>query len=152
MAVEIDVKISNIKQIKAAFRRSPAVMTKELNTAIRKTVLVIRGRSVRNAPARTGRLRSSAYTSYAPLMGEIGFKANYALFVHEGTKAHMILPLTKKALWWKGANHPVARVRHPGTRANPFLKRAVTESQGDVDRYFKEAVDNTMQNIAKESG
>jgi hypothetical protein len=45
-------------------------------------------------------------------------------FIVKGTKPHTILPKTKKALWWEGAEHPVKRVSHPGTKANKFSGRA----------------------------
>ena len=44
---------------------------------------------------------------------------------HEGTKPRLIEPRHKQALYWPGARHPVARVHHPGTRANPFMRRAL---------------------------
>lgn len=39
------------------------------------------------------------------------------------TKAHLIRPRNKKALFWPGAGHPVASVRHPGSKipARPFF-------------------------------
>lgn len=150
MSVEIKIKIKNAAQLSAAFRKAPANMTKNASEAIRSTVMLIRQRAVTNAPVRTSRLRSSAYTTFAPLQGEVGFTANYALFVHEGTKAHIIYPKSKKALFWKGASHPVRRVNHPGSRANPFLRKAVDASERDIDKFFEAAVDKTLQQIARE--
>lgn len=151
MAVEIKIVIKNADQMRTAFRQAPALMTKNINTSIRKTIMFIREKSVSNAPAKTGRLRSSAYTSFSPLQGEVGFLANYALFVHEGTKAHIIYPTSKKALFWKGASHPVKRVNHPGTRANPFLRRAVDMGEQQIDKFFQQGVDDTLRQIAKDS-
>ena len=45
----------------------------------------------------------------------------YARGVEEGTRPHTIRAKNKKALYWKGAKHPVKSVRHPGSRAKPFL-------------------------------
>jgi hypothetical protein len=42
-----------------------------------------------------------------------------------GTSPHLILPRNKKALHWPGADHPVARVNHPGTAPNPYLRPAL---------------------------
>jgi len=50
------------------------------------------------------------------------WNCKYALFVELGTAPHMIFPRNKKALYWEGAAHPVARVHHPGTVAKPFLR------------------------------
>jgi hypothetical protein len=43
--------------------------------------------------------------------------ARYAPYVEWGTRPHVITPATKRALFWLGAEHPVARVHHPGTPA-----------------------------------
>jgi HK97 gp10 family phage protein len=149
---DIQIQIKNIDQIRAAFTRSPAVMTKNLNRAIRQTIMFVRGESQKNAPVRTGYLRGSVYTDYEPLRGEIGYKAKYAGFVHDGTAPYTIVPTTKKALFWKGAAHPMRSVRHPGIKANPFLQRAVDSSEPTIDKFFADAVDDTFDQLAKESG
>lgn len=45
-------------------------------------------------------------------------------FVEYGTRPHTIRARPGGALWWPGARHPVAEVRHPGTRAQPFIRPA----------------------------
>ena len=45
----------------------------------------------------------------------------YAVMVEKGTKSHIIRPKNKKALYWKGATHPVKKVNHPGSKAKPYL-------------------------------
>lgn len=44
-------------------------------------------------------------------------------YLDTGTKAHTIRARHKKALYWKGAAHPVRSVRHPGTKAQYLTKR-----------------------------
>ncbi|WP_149264291.1 HK97 gp10 family phage protein [Actinomadura sp. K4S16] len=54
---------------------------------------------------------------------------------HEyGTRPHLILPRHKQALYWPGARHPVARVHHPGTAPNPFLRTALRRRRNPRDR------------------
>jgi hypothetical protein len=61
--------------------------------------------------------------------------AGYAAAVEFGTKAHVIVPRRAKVLAWggqrtlggrlrkgAGATHFARRVRHPGTRAQPYLR------------------------------
>lgn len=43
------------------------------------------------------------------------------VWIVDGTKPHTIRPRTKKALFWQGASHPVAKVEHPGTPPFDFL-------------------------------
>lgn len=151
MAVNIQIQIKNLPQIRAAFKKAPALMTKNLNIAIRKTIFFIEKESQERVNVKTGRLRASRYTKFSPFKGEFGYNANYAEAVHEGSKAHTILPKTKKALFWDGANHPVRMVRHPGYKGNPFLQEAVDASQPQVDKFFGEAVEDTLNTIAKEA-
>jgi hypothetical protein len=87
------------------------------------------------APVRTGRLRSSGrmdikITNVGP-SGSVTFPVSYAQFVHEGTRAHIIRAKKKKVLKFKGRSGAfVFRkvVHHPGTRARPFLQRALEET------------------------
>lgn len=70
-------------------------------------------------------------------------RANYAGFVHQGTRAHDIRPRRAKALRFAasagsarltgsprtGSSVRFARrVRHPGTRSNPFMVRGLTNA------------------------
>lgn len=56
----------------------------------------------------------------------IGTNLNYARYVSEGTRPHRIAAAPGRALYWKGAAHPVRAVNHPGTRANPYVENALT--------------------------
>lgn len=122
MANEVAIKIKNLPAIKSAFRKSPALMTKELNTAINKSILVIQGKSMRNTPVDTGRLRASHRSLFGHLRGQVGTTTKYDLFVHNGTKF---------------------------MKARPYLSDAVESSEKEVNRFFKDAVDNVLSAIGK---
>ncbi len=87
-------------------------------------------------------IRSKVYTDYAMIYNNIA----YALYVHEGTKTHLIKPKEKKGLFWNGANHPVKSVRHPWTKANPFFTRALENSQSRIQKRFSEIIDTLANN------
>lgn len=146
---EISIKIKNLPQIKSAFRKAPTLMPRELDIAIRKSVFLIRAKAQGYVSVRSGYLRGSAYNTFGPLRGEVGFRANYAAAVHDGSKAHIIEPRFKKALFWKGLGHPVMRVNHPGYKGNPFLKKGVDESQSQVDGFMTQAVENVLDKIGR---
>lgn len=80
-----------------------------------------------NVPVRTAVLQGSlqmrpARTGAGEIEGEWGsYGVKYARWIEEGTRPHVILPRNKKALYWKGAAHPVRMVNHPGTKARPYL-------------------------------
>jgi HK97 gp10 family phage protein len=92
-------------------------------------------------PVNTGRLRSSIVQ--VPSGGRftftvtIGTNVEYAADVEYGTAPHVIYPKDKKALFWPGAAHPVAKVNHPGTRAQPFMRPAVALAETFLRKYAK---------------
>lgn len=58
--------------------------------------------------------------------GSVRDDAKYAVFVHDGTRAHVIRPRHAKALRFMVGGRVVfaKMVRHPGTKARPFLRNA----------------------------
>jgi hypothetical protein len=77
-------------------------------------------------PKRTGRLLESLRAEVHDKVLRVGsLDVNYCTDVEMGTSAHVIKPRYKQALYWEGADHPVARVNHPGTAPRPFLRTAL---------------------------
>lgn len=75
---------------------------------------------------KTGRLRDSLRAEVHDKVLRVGsLDCNYATDVEMGTAPHVITPRNKKALYWPGAAHPVARVNHPGTQPAPYLRPAL---------------------------
>lgn len=86
------------------------------------------------APVRTGRLRSSIRAEPPRIFSlrgsvTVGSDLEYAAFVNDGTKAHIIRPKRAKVLRFQvGGRTVFARlVHHPGTKPRPFLDRALRE-------------------------
>jgi len=79
-------------------------------------------------PVDTGRLRDSLMSEVHDKTLRVGSRdVNYATDVEMGTAPHVITPRNKKALYWPGAAHPVARVNHPGTQPRPYLRPALLQ-------------------------
>ncbi|MGW8357403.1 HK97 gp10 family phage protein [Streptomyces wedmorensis] len=86
------------------------------------------------APVDTGRLRSSIRVERRSTFGlrqrwTVGSDVEYAPMVNDGTKPHIIRPQRAKALKFKVGGRTVFAkvVHHPGTRARPFLDRALAD-------------------------
>ena len=86
------------------------------------------------APVDTGRLRASIRLERRSFLGfrtrwTIGSDVEYAPMVNDGTRPHLIRPKNAKALRFKMGGRTVFAkvVKHPGTRARPFLDRALRE-------------------------
>lgn len=120
--MDIKIKIVNLAQIRAAFARSPRVMARNLNKAIKRSVIKIEGDSKRVTPVRTGFLRSSHSSSFSNLAGFIDVTASYAPYVHFGTRFQ---------------------------RAQPFLQKSVNANEGFVNDEMLSAVQDTLNDIAR---
>lgn len=81
-----------------------------------------------NIPRRTGNLYKSITSQVlSDREAVVGTNVLYARAVHDGLPPFVIQPAKKKALYWKGAAHPVQQVRHPGIKPNPYLARAAAQ-------------------------
>lgn len=123
---QVHVEIKNLEQIKAAFGRTPQLMSRHFNSAIQKATFLIQSKSMMATPVDTGFLRSSHRTSFSG--GGLGFSgtveptAYYAGFVHEGTKF---------------------------MRGRPFLKQAAEGSVSTIDQIFTQAMQSVLDDIAR---
>lgn len=102
----------------------------------------------KTVPVDRATLQNSGNVRHSPKRSVITYSAPYATAVHEGTKPHVIEPKTKKALRFEGGGGRVQRlsssprrqatfvfakrVKHPGTKPNPWLIRAVIKK---LDRW-----------------
>ena len=64
----------------------------------------------------------------------------YARLVEEGTRPHIIRPENKKALYWEGARRPTRSVRHPGSKAKPYLIPAFNSEKDKIIEDLKEVI------------
>lgn len=75
---------------------------------------------------RTGHARQAIHGGVDRKGGEytlyVAHGVRYGIWLEEGTAPHEIRPKRKKALYWKGASHPVKRVMHPGSKSYAILK------------------------------
>lgn len=120
MAGRVTLDIAGITADAVRFATPP------VRTATRRTL----NRSAVFCPVNTGRLRASGrmkmtVTTRGP-RGIVEYPVNYAAAVEDGSVPHVIRARRKKALRFVMDGQVVfARaVRHPGTRARPFLGKA----------------------------
>jgi len=148
MAQAITIKIKGLDKLQAAFRRSSGLVKLQLQKAISLSVALVNREAKKEAPVMTGRLRSGIRSKLSPLRGVIESTVKYGIFVHEGTTARTIKPVRKRALYWKGARHPVKSVRHPGNKANPFMRRGAKIAEGQVQMIFQKAINNVTKQLS----
>ena len=95
-----------------------------------------------NGSVKTGHLRQGIATDVGNLEVTVHTSnIKYARMVEEGTRPHTIRAKGKKALYWKGARHPVKSVRHPGSKAKPYLIPAFEKEKEviikDIEKIIK---------------
>ena len=104
-------------------------------------------------PFKTGFLRKSFGIVTGRLFAKISpgtvYPVKYAKWVNDGTDPHVIRPRLKKALFWKGAAHPVKGVQHPGTKPREYIQKIIQIAQPNVNMHFQRALDLIAEAIAK---
>lgn len=126
--------MSTAAQIAAQLNK--IINTRTLTEAMTRSVLIVEGNTKREAPVKSGNLRRTITSRVEDggRRGVVGTNAPYARPVHDGSRPHIIQAKRAKALYWKGAKHPVRVVHHPGNKPNPFMRRAADTSRGPVER------------------
>ena len=104
----------------------------ELNKVIGKIALKVASEIKRNAPVDTGRFRNSIVAAKEGNNWVVGSNLDYAEDIEFGTAPHEIRAKPGKALFWKGAAHPVKKVNHPGTKGQYIFQKASIKAKSIV--------------------
>ena len=99
---------------------------KKIQKVLKNSAMTIQKNAIsnltNNGSVNTGHLRRSISTKMGDMEATIHTSnLKYAPMVEFGTRPHIIRAKNKKALYWKGAAHPVKQVNHPGSKAKPYL-------------------------------
>jgi hypothetical protein len=147
--MQFDVRIQGLDQLVSKLQQAPSIAAPILQRALAASQAILAKHTVKGVvPWRTGFLTQSFRAELTAGMLRWFPTASYAPYVEFGTKPHVILPKDKKALFWPGAAHPVARVNHPGTKPNDFMGRIISESQPEIDVMFGTALSQIAAAIA----
>ena len=116
-----------------------------IQKAVKKSAFNIESQAKKNLASNksvvTGHLRRSIATKMGDLEATIHTSnVKYAVIVEKGSKPHKIRAKNKKALYWKGASHPVKQVNHPGSKAKPYLEPAFESEKDKFIENLKEAI------------
>ncbi|MBV4447442.1 MAG: hypothetical protein LKF87_03805 [Clostridium tyrobutyricum] len=95
----------------------------------------------RTAHARQG-IHCDATMNNNQITISLSHGVEYGGILEDGSKPHIIRPKDKKALYWKGADHPVKLVHHPGTKkyatVGPTMERNKYKIRDDVIKSWEE--------------
>jgi HK97 gp10 family phage protein len=153
--IKIEISPREMKKALADMDNYEKVVSKQLQGAVARATFRVGAGARMRAPVNFGRLRQSIKEKIGKLRGEISVNVNYAGAVEFGTKAHEIRPKVKKALafkpgagfrfWDESGRVVVKSVKHPGTKAQPFLTPAVKEEA----RGFAKNIKTIIEKAAK---
>ena len=147
--MEFQVRIDNLPELIANLRAAPSTAAPILQRALSASQAILAKYTTKNTvPWRTGFLVQTFRAEVTAGMLRWFPTADYAPYVEFGTKPHVIEPKDKKALYWQGADHPVKRVNHPGTKANPFMERIIQAATPDINETFDTALQQIVAAIA----
>lgn len=127
---------------------------------IRATSLVT-NKAIDKAPRKYGTLKRSIHSEVSTLGARFTGKviqdtkvAKYGPFIEFGTGVYgpkgspiEIVPKNKKALFWKGARHPVRKVVSPGMKARPYMRPAFRESIKEIEVVFNDELMKAIRRI-----
>lgn len=142
---EITIEIDGLDDFIQNVQQAGSQMHSIIATAMSQSIHQIKDDAQNLAPYVSGNLRRSIYTDIQDngLTGIVAQDPNiapYGVDIEFGTRPHTIYPVNKKALFWAGAMHPVRKVNHPGTRAQPYLIPAFQQNIQFVTDTFQKAV------------
>lgn len=145
MATPLTRTSSGIVGMRELFRRLDAVA----NPAARRQTmtqvgLVALGYIKQETPVKTGNLRrQNRLLRVTATSAVFTNDASYAKAVHDGARAHDIVPRNRKALRWRGRDgqmHFARRVRHPGNKPNRFMTRGLQRAGAEGGRKIVDGV------------
>ena len=135
--VTISVDLGGLNSKLAKF---PEAKAKGMEYAAQEMVRVL----MMNSPVDHGLLKSWFIDSITEDEAHIKTPAEYARYVNDGTGPYSIEPVSAKALYWEGADHPVRRVHHPGIKGQHFVEDSIDDVSGRLDEYFLKALEEVM--------
>lgn len=151
---KINVTIEGLDGFIEGLKKFPEFTINEMNGAVQRSVGLLQNQAIKEAPvnkqASGGNLRQLIHSRMnSRLSGEVSADAHYSIFVEEGTRPHEIRPVTKKGLANVRQGQFFGKlVRHPGTKPNPFMSRAVERVTPRVNELFTEALNRVLSKIA----
>lgn len=120
-----------------SIKEAEQAVVDDIKQKVQQLIFRTHGIIVQNCPVDTGRLRSSINVEKQGEDWVIGTNVPYAEYVELGVKRHKIKPTNKKALYWKGAPHPVKEVQHPGYDGYLMFQKGVD--------YFERELPNVLR-------
>lgn len=151
--MKIDIKIPKLKALVRNLEKYPELSAKHVDKAIRRALVRVWANEKLEAPVGvTTALRDNWTLTSGGLKGLLRSNTPYSAAVQSGSRPHApnmrtLIPWAKK----KGLNPwAVANsIKKKGTKANPFLTRALDRSEDGVKKEFSVALNDIMKELSR---
>ena len=138
----IKIDSSDLNKFSVILRELPDEIKNDVRKVVKNSAFNIERNAKSSASVKTGHLRRSISTKMGDMEATIHTSnLKYAPMVEFGTRPHIIRAKNKKALYWKGATHPVKKVNHPGSKAKPYLIPAFEKEKDQFLEKLKEVIE-----------
>ena len=138
----IKVDSTDLNKFSVILRELPDEIKDDIRKVVKNSAFNIERNAKSSASVKTGHLRRSISTKIGDMEATIHTSnLKYAPMVEFGTRPHIIRAKNKKALYWKGATHPVKQVNHPGSKAKPYLIPAFEKEKDQFLERLKEVIE-----------
>lgn len=153
--MRVTVQSPNLQRLITVLGSGKVVST-EMHLAFQRAGIIVTNRAKKLAPVDRGRLRASITYQVDPAIfpkwAEVGTNTEYAPDIHDGRPPGTMPPVSELAGWAKRKGldaWAVAKgIEERGTRPNPFLRRALD----DTERQIVEQFDNALERMVNQWG
>lgn len=148
--LEVKIQVKGLKNLMERIRKIekvPKLVDEVINQAVRRSADIIEREVLMRTPVRTGRLLESIKVRKGWKWVTVGTDIEYAAYIEEGVRPHVILPRVKEALYWEGAPHPVRKVLHPGIRPRKFMEGGFLASLPKIEKEFDKALRKVVNQV-----
>ena len=137
----IKIDSTDLNKFSVILRELPDEIKNDVRKVVKNSAFNIERNAKSSASVKTGHLKRSISTKMGDMEATIHTSnLKYAPMVEFGTRPHIIKAKNKKALYWKGASHPVKQVSHPGSKAKPYLIPAFEKEKDQFLEKLKEVI------------
>ena len=137
----IKIDSTDLNKFSVILRELPDEIKNDVRKVVKNSAFNIERNAKSSVNVNTGHLRRSISTKMGDMEAIIHTSnLKYAPMVEFGTRPHIIRAKNKKALYWKGASHPVKQVNHPGSKAKPYLIPAFEKEKDQFLEKLKEVI------------
>ena len=135
MTIPVQITVDT-KAVEKYLKDTPPLIERAMGRIIKKVAFSIEREAKIEAPTQTGDMKNKIATDLYPLTATVSTHSPYAIYVHEGTAAHIIdSPVNIRGVGWRYIG------LHPGNKANPFMRRAAEK----VERQIPSIIEDEMR-------